>query len=91
MGINISKEERDQFAVDLYNETFKAIQNQDRIQIVGIILHVRTQVINSDLFDNYALLCKLDLVLNNMVRSKKVKFTIGVEDQKTVIGFSELK
>jgi hypothetical protein len=88
MGANLTSEERDQFAIDLYNETLKAIQGQDRIQIVGIMVRLREQVINSDLFDNYALSCKLDLVLNSMIRTKEIEFASGFEGGNTVIGFS---
>jgi hypothetical protein len=91
MGVNISSEERDQFAVDLYNETFRAIQNQDRIGIKAIMVHLRAQVVNSNYFDDYALSCKLDLVLNNLVRAKKVEFASGFEGENILIGFSELK
>jgi hypothetical protein len=91
MGANMNKTERDQFAIDLYNETFKAIQRQGQIGIKAIIIHLRVRVLNSNYFDDYALSCKLDLALNNLVRAKKIEFATGSEDGNIVIGFSELK
>jgi hypothetical protein len=90
MGVNISKEERDQFAIDLYNETLKAIGKQDRIEYRDLITYLRVFVLNADKFDQYAISCKLDLVLNNMIRSKAIEFSAGFEGQTVLIGFSIL-
>jgi hypothetical protein len=91
MGANLSKEERDQFAIDIYNETFRAIKLKDRIQIMPLMRELRVRVLHSEEFDDYALSCKLDLVLNNLVRAKKIEFSIGFDSGKVMIGFSELK
>jgi len=92
MGANINKEERDQFAIDLYNETFTAIQSATgQITVKLIIKYARTHVLNSNYFDDYALSCKLDLVLNDLIRAKKVKLTTGFVGGNIMLGFSELK
>ncbi len=91
MGANFKVEERDQFAVDLYNETLRAIQNQDRIQIMALMRELRVRVLNSNYFDDYALSCKLDLVLNCLIRAEKIEFSTGFDAGNIIIGFSEFK
>jgi hypothetical protein len=91
MGANLTSEERDQFAVDILNETLKAIKNQDRIKLMPLMREIRARVLNSDQFDDYALSCKLDLVLNNLIRAKKIELITGFEGGLVVFGFSQLK
>lgn len=90
MGANLNKKERDRFTIDLYDETLKAIKNQDRIQIFPLMREIRARVLNSEEFSDYALSCKLDLVLNSMIRSKQIEFATGFEGGTVVFGFSAL-
>ena len=88
MGVKLTQEERDRFAIDLYNETLKAIKNEDRLEYRDLITHLRVHVLNANMFDEYAISCKLDLVLNNLIRAKKIEFCAGFENQIVMIGFS---
>jgi hypothetical protein len=92
MGVNLSKQEQDQFAIDLYGEVHKVIEDGNGIADVKIIMQsVRAFVINSDVFDNYALSCKLDLVLNSLIKSNLVKLVIGFANDNVRIRFVSAK
>ena len=81
-----------QFAIDLYNEVFKKInENVAETDVKAIMLDARAFVINSDVFDNHALACKIDLVLNDLIRSRLVKLAIDFADDNVRIGFRSMK
>jgi hypothetical protein len=92
MGVNLTETEMNQFAVDLYNEVHKVISdNSADTDVKTIMLSVRAFVLNSDVFDSHALACKLDLVLNDLIRNRLVKLAIDVVDDCIRIGFRSLK
>jgi hypothetical protein len=91
MGVKLTEQERDQFAVDLYNGTEQVIKSfKYGIEYRALLVQLKVHVLNADKFDEYALSCKLDLVLNSMIRAKTIEFAIGFEGENTVVKFSIL-
>jgi hypothetical protein len=83
----IDQKIKDKFACDIYNQTFGVIRDFGPVGVATILLCAKNDVSNAELFTDYELANKIDLVLNNLIRGKQIELSTNLNE---TVSFCEL-